>query len=53
VPVARSAAELVQLVMERCSVDRFDEHQQATKQIVALTPRTETVGAQISEFLRS
>ena len=52
IPLAESAVELVRLVTERCTVHRFEEHQQAIKHIVAMTPKIEQVGAQIRQFLR-
>jgi hypothetical protein len=51
-PLARSTAELVQLVQERCVVHRFCEHRQATKHVADLAPKLEQVGAEISDFLR-
>ena len=49
-PLATSIAELVRQIMERCTVRRFEEHQQETKHIVALTPQIEQVGTQIRQF---
>ena len=49
-PLADSPAELVQLVLDRCTTRRFEDHQQETKHILAITPGLVTVGKKIRTF---
>jgi hypothetical protein len=51
VPLAESPAGLTQLVLDRCSAARFAQYQRKTEQIVAITPKLLTVGANIRNFL--
>lgn len=51
-PLARSPAELADLVVERCAADRFERHRRQTDAIVEMSPRLDEVARQVRAFLQ-
>jgi hypothetical protein len=51
VPLAESPVDLAELVLDRCTTGQFSQHQQQTRQILAITPELMTIGAKIRTFL--